>query len=142
MFCCVISIEVHQSCLSCMASLRIGNSYVLHGGMDSLVSETVLNQRQIYIAGNEMRGQRVLEDVRMTVRWWQARSGCACAEDTKELSSMEVSALLREEKEIRAICPTVAEPAAQCSDFVEQGLAFVSVQRLYRVQGAFQTSDG
>lgn len=53
----VLSVEAHQGGLCCVGSLTVAYTNVLHGAGDGLVAETLTNQGEVDVTGDEVRGQ-------------------------------------------------------------------------------------
>jgi hypothetical protein len=62
------------------------------------MSKSLTNEREIHISCNQMRRQRVFEDMGMPFLWWQPGSFGNGSEHTEELRAVELPSLLTREQ--------------------------------------------
>ncbi len=89
------------------------------------MAELLFNQREIYICGNQVTGDRMLQSVRMPFFWGQSGRGGNRLEQPKELTAVQSAAFLRDEQEILAVIRTLPQPLAQGFQFIKQWLSAV-----------------
>ncbi len=116
--------------MRCFSSLTIAHPDVLHCAADRLVAETLPHEGEVHVAGNQVGGQGVLEDVRMPLLWRKSGSLSAGSKDAEKLGAIEPAAFLADKQIIAAVLLALAEPCPDRVDFVQQRLPSMLVERL------------
>src|SRR5579884_6415 len=88
------------------------------------------DESKIHISCDKMRSERVLQNMRMPLLRRQGDCFGMRTEDAEELGSVQFASFLACEKKIGTIFRTIAEPAPQCFNLIEQWLTAMRVQRL------------
>jgi hypothetical protein len=112
-------IELHQGSLGGFRRLPVARSHILHGRSDRAMPESLTNERQIHVASNEMRRQRVLEAMGMALLSRQPNGLRAGLKHPKKLAALKTAAFLTGEQEIRTVSRTFAEPGPQRVHFIQ-----------------------
>src|ERR1700740_3844549 len=103
--------------------------------------ERLPNERQMDIPSDEVRRQRMLEDVWVSLLNRQPRDPRHPLEHAKKLCSVKFSALLARKQVIRAVRRSLAQPSSQRRGFVKQRLSPVRVQGLYRLERPLESAN-
>lgn len=96
----LVSENSHESGQDRLGSLCICRADILHRRADRAVPECLLHESQVDVARDEMRSERVLQSVRMSLFGWQASGLRDGLEDPKELRAVQSATFLRREQEV------------------------------------------
>ena len=83
------------------------------------MSQSLANERKIHISSDQMRRQRVLQDVGMPFLERQRSSLSDRLKHSEELRPIELPTLLRCEQKVRPVRLTLSQPSPQRRNFIK-----------------------